>query len=61
MHHKVITVEYAREGSNTDHHHQIPRGLEKHDVYLIENKPKPVIKNTDERAPESIDHMINVI
>ena len=36
MHHKVVTVEYAREGSSLDPVHSIPRGLEKHDVYLLE-------------------------
>ena len=36
MHHKVVTVEYARDGTAIDAAHNIPRGLQKHDVYLLE-------------------------
>ena len=35
-HHKIATVEYQSEGQK----HKTPKGLEKHDVYLIEAKPR---------------------
>ena len=61
MHHKVVTVEYAREGTSTDKNHSMPRGLEKHDVYLLEQKQRAQEKIEGERAPESTEHMLNVI
>ena len=36
MNHKVVTVEYARDGTTIDAAHYIPKGLEKHDVYILE-------------------------
>lgn len=42
-HHKLATVEYAREQSKAatqEHHFALPVGLEKHDVYIIEQQKK---------------------
>lgn len=36
-HHKIATVEYQSEGSQQ---YPMPKGLEKHDVYIIQEEPK---------------------
>ena len=56
-HHKIATVEYQRvEGQK----HPVPKGLEKHDVYIIEEKPRPQPKK-EEKQKHKLDefHIYN--